>query len=689
MTPSTSPATAAYGALAGIQAIAAYAAIEILLDGPFTIEAGQSVGASYSRTVFLYVLLYLVLGALAGALAGFGLGRRGVPRYQVAPFISAVLILVFLANGWLWGYSPGTSAYLALLPGYALWLFCGLLFDEEDKARTVAGSPWPAAIVTLAPVSIAFALMAGSSAWLRHAVAGGIYILVLAISLLARRRRWLAAIALGKPQAALTIAVLLASFGTLHMVATPNTVTAAGQGSASGRPNIVLITLDTTRADHLSLYGYKRRTSPHLDAFASAATLYRHAYANGDMTLASHASMFTGLFPTEHGAHYDGDFRYAIAPEVPTLAELLHKAGYRTFASVANTALLDPNYGFARGFDRYVMPRRLAVVSPLAAYQLRMGLYKLTLPWLWTEAMRRFVDAREIAAEAERLVMGADGDPFFLFVNFMESHRPWIAADEYRARFSSYDQSFDEMKIRSFCFNVTAGKHTVSATELARMHAAYDGSIAYLDSVAGELIERFRRRPWYNDSLVIVTADHGELFGENGLIEHGNSVNRGLTSIPMIVKFPGQTASSEVQSPVSQVDLFSTIGVAAGIAMPGARRGVDLAVGDPGEERSLIIESYPSVVFTKLNPNMDRVERALVKGRWKMITSTRGRCELYDMVSDPEESKNVWSAHPEIAGELEGRLRKWAAASNRHPPAKHVPQDPELLRRLRTLGYIQ
>ena len=135
------------------------------------------------------------------------------------------------------------------------------------------------------------------------------------------------------------------------LAAVDEPVAAQQRARPSDRPNIVLISLDTTRADHLSVYGYTRRTTPRLEAFAARATRYRRAYANGDMTLSTHASLSTGLYPTLHGAYLDNEQRWAIAATVPTLAELLRKAGYRNYGAVANPGFLDPVYGFARGFD--------------------------------------------------------------------------------------------------------------------------------------------------------------------------------------------------------------------------------------------------------------------------------------------------------------------------------------------------
>ena len=150
------------------------------------------------------------------------------------------------------------------------------------------------------------------------------------------------------------------------------------------------------------------------------------------------------------------------------------------------------------------------------------------------------------------------------------------------------------MAVRSFFPEVVAGRRAVTASEKAKLGAAYDGSVAYLDDVVGGLLERFAAEPWYDQSLIIITADHGEQLGEKNQLDHGNGVDHGATSIPMIVKFPGQTTGRDVQSPVSQVDVFSTIVAAAGVAVPSPRPGVDLGAGDPGEERTLIIESFPN-----------------------------------------------------------------------------------------------
>ena len=648
------------------------------------------IGPGYTAAVLTYVGIYALLGALLGALVGFAMARMALPRQHLMPSLSALLVAAFVGNAWLWGYGPGTSLFLIALPAFAVWLACGPLFAAEDAARTFVGSAWPAAVVTLIPVSVSLGYYEpGPDVRVRYAISLGVILMVAVLSWLARRRPAVTALASGRAQAMLTLAVLAVSGTALLMRPTP-AVDATQPAPALGRPSIVLITLDTTRADHLSLYGYTRRTSPQLKAFASGATLYRHAYATGDMTLATHASMFTGLYPAQHGAHYRSDLPATpIASAVPTFPELLRKQGYRTMASVANTVLLDPVWGFARGFDRYVMPNPHPVVSFATPYFLRTGLYKLTLPWLWTEAMRRFLRGDQIATQGENLLAQTQQGPFFLFLNFMESHRPWISSGEFRTRYPGYDQSFDELSIRSFQDSVLNGTRTVSTDESAKMQAAYDGSIAYLDDVVGGLLRRMKTQPWYTNSLIIVTADHGELFGERNLLTHGNSIAGGVTSIPMIVKFPGQSAAREVASPVSQIDVFATIAAAAGIT-PAAQFGLDLAAGDPDSERILVMESYPLSGLPAGDPRKGRMERALVKGRWKVIQARSGQRELYDLWSDPRELTNLFTRQSDVALDLDGRLREWVTSVKAPSgPATSSSEQDEAIRRLKTLGYIQ
>jgi arylsulfatase A-like enzyme len=680
------------GLLAGIHVAATYGALEMFLTGPLysLVVPDRLIGFWFTRAVFTYAALCIVFGAMAGAVIGIVLGRIGKKAFHLNYALAAMLTIAFSVNTLHWTKELVDSPFLVLAIPIAIWLLAGLVSDRENRARSFLASPWAITIILLAPVWLSRELMIGSGLTARLAASGGVVMAVLLLALLSRTRSFVAVLASWRLQLGLTVAVYLASFFLLQVFSAQSVLADSPVEQRANRPNVVLISLDTTRADHLSLYGYSRRTTPKLEAFAAGATLYRYAYANGDMTLPSHASMFTGLYPTQHGAHADHSLYNAISDQVPTLSELLRKAGYRNYAVVANFIFLDPRYGFARGFDTFFMPRPLPVVSNSATYLLRTGIYSLTIPWLWTDAMRRFFTADEIAAAGEKLLAGAGDKPFFLFLNFMEPHRPLAAPAHFRKMFPNYDQGFDELEIRSFEHDVYRELHTVTPGEMAKMQSAYDGGIAYMDDAAGRLLERLKEQPWYDASLIIVTSDHGELFGEKHMIDHGNSVDHGITGIPMVIKFPYQKGGPVVQSPVSQVDVFTTIAAIAGAAVPPKCAGVNLAAGDPGEDRAIILESYPAGTYMNLHKKMNRMERAIVRGRWKMIRSNRGRRELYDMANDPKETKNLWNTRNEVARELDGLMRDWVATGGGQMPlSKSGPSDPEMIQRLKSLGYAQ
>ena len=190
------------------------------------------------------------------------------------------------------------------------------------------------------------------------------------------------------------------------------------------------MTLDTTRADRMSVYGHPHRTTPRLEAFAARATRYRHAYANGDLTLSSHGSLFTGLYPTLHGAHVDTNAALGHCRDGAHSGRTAPEGRLPELRVGGESRLPGPDLWIRtrvrRVEDASPACRRVADGQP--PYLLRRGVYKLTLPWLWTEAMRLFAPASEVASAGETMVADADGRPFFLFLNFMEPHRPWVSS---------------------------------------------------------------------------------------------------------------------------------------------------------------------------------------------------------------------------------------------------------------------
>ncbi len=687
----TSPATVSGGILTGLTMAGAYAALEMLLTGPLNalIHPERMIGSWYLGAVCLYFFLYLLGGAFVGAIAGLALRFAKRPAHHGSLILSVILMVLFAVNSLTWQSAISHSPFLLVVFPAVVWVAAGLLRERGDPSRAIAASPWFTAVLLLGPVWLSRVLLLGEPLIVRMLASASLVAALFLTAVAARRKPGVLRVCGLRPQGVLTALVFGASYLMLDgMQDSP--VTAMGQPAATNRPNLILISLDTTRADHLSVYGYARKTSPNLERFASRATLYRRAYSNGDFTLPSHASMLTGRFPSEHGAVGDMNGFHPISASVATLPELLKRRGYFTSAVVANHAFLTPAFGFHRGFDRMNVLQPIPVVASDSGYQLRAGLCALTLPWLWTDAIRPYAYSDDVAARGEAEIGRANGRPFFLFLNLMDSHRPWVSRGRFRNMFPNYDQRAIRLDTREGFRDILRGTRLVSAKERDKMHAAYDGGIRYMDDALGRLLRRLSESPWFDDSLIVITADHGDLFGRNQLIDHGNSLDQGATRIPFIVKFPGQNLGRVVESPVSLVDVFSTIARAGGVQSNVRDAGVNLAEGDPGSERTIVLESYPVRHFAKENPRLTRMERAIVRGRWKLIESNRGRRDLFDIAADPAETKNLWSTRMDVAWELHRRLREWTVAANSmRPPSTQSTPDPKRRLNLKALGYAQ
>jgi arylsulfatase A-like enzyme len=290
-----------------------------------------------------------------------------------------------------------------------------------------------------------------------------------------------------------------------------------------GRPDVVLIVLDTVRADHLTPYGYARETTPQLAAFARDAVVYRNAIAPDTWTASSHASLFTGLMPSTHGVRYVGAEHsesgvHALAADVPVLAERLREAGWKTAAFVGNDGFLDPVFGLARGFERYQRKDMLPAAN----------LVSTVVPWL----KRR------------------EGRPVFLFLNVMDAHEPYAAPPPYDRMFPGRGDGLPAKPVPG---------QTPDAATTAHWISQYDGELRYVDDRLAELFAALRETGRYDGALVVVTADHGELFGEHGRWGHGGAPVRELVHVPLIVKYPGNARRGVEARPVSLADVPATI----------------------------------------------------------------------------------------------------------------------------------
>jgi arylsulfatase A-like enzyme len=407
-------------------------------------------------------------------------------------------------------------------------------------------------------------------------------------------------------------------------------------------PNVLLLVIDTERADHLSSYGYERRTTPNLDRLASEGVLFEHAHSPSSWTLPSHASIMTGQAPHDH--HAGDPMRPFLDRRYPTLAEALRDAGYMTGGFVANTFWAGRQEGIDRGFIRYedhMSTFNDAVFKPVLA---RKFAWELAPKFGWTK-----LAARPRAEDVNRHLLDwldhIGKHPFFAFVNYMDVHTPYHVPEPYLTMFSTH--------------NATAGSVELAPTsDLAaeRLRSrirdlidGYDGSLVYLDQQIDALLAALKQRGLASNTLVIVTADHGESFGEHDFVSHGNSVYLVQTHVPLIMRFPGHLPAGIRDSrALSLTRLADTILALTNQHHPGftgapfmTRGGSPIASPEP----TVLTEVARRRSVPKAWPTSRGWMRALIDDRWQFLLTEDGHKELYDLTADPNESNDRAGDH--------------------------------------------
>jgi arylsulfatase A-like enzyme len=424
-----------------------------------------------------------------------------------------------------------------------------------------------------------------------------------------------------------------------------------------GAPDVILVSLDTTRADHMSTYGYERDTSPNLTALARDALNFTHARSPAEWTVPGHASMLTGLYPSRHGAHYAGTFQggpqiygrrrvFPLPEDRVTMAEVLRDRGYRTGAFVANFANLYRGFGMAQGFDHYddapgVM---LKPVPHVVRFVQRFSPSFMKRP---------FRSAHEIVTTAlDWLDAGPRDRPAFLFLNLLEPHQ-WILPPPPYDRWARAQPDFARL-INKGIYTHKIPTH-LSPSEQAFVTALYDGQIAFMDAAIGELRAALEARGRYENAVLVVTADHGELLGEHDEMGHGGRMMyEGLLHIPMVVKLPGaRRPRGAIDDPVQLVDLLPTVLAVVGAPIPPGVQGEQL----PSVRHEIIAEEHINPEFVAhYGAVYDRAIRVLYDGPWKLIETSKGDRMLFDLAHDPGEANNLVAREPERAAELARRL---------------------------------
>jgi arylsulfatase A-like enzyme len=499
-------------------------------------------------------------------------------------------------------------------------------------------------------------------------------------------RRWGSYVPKAARRPGLVVSLAVASLLAVYWAYGPRRPLDQGiGGTMSARsPNVVLIILDTVRADHMSVYGYEAPTTPGLAQLAGAATLYSRAIAASDMTLASHGSIFTGLYSRSHGARYH-------LPASPMGAPLA------TAGVVANHAYVGRGMNLNQGFQYYDDRRGMPLLTPAQSLFVRQLVFEpLRLLMPPSASDKSFRTAEEINKEAfsllDRLV--ATESPFFLFVNYMDAHWPYAPPSPYDSLTPASHESLRTDEYYALLRDVLTGQKKVTDELRQRLVSDYDGALAYLDNQVMRLIDQLKERDSYRNTLIIITSDHGEAFGRRDLIGHGVSLYQDQVHVPLLVKWPDSESGNAVHEVVSHVDLFPTVVDLLDRDVPHPLAGVSLLELMSSTGRRVISESYPNGTHASWHERHDRLERSLFADGFKLVTSSRGKRELYALGQDPDEYHDLFDREPEQASVLESLLDDWIADNEEYLNAEfgsngQLELDKETVDRLRALGYIQ
>lgn len=459
----------------------------------------------------------------------------------------------------------------------------------------------------------------------------------------------------------------------------PNSVFCSAK---NGGANIVLITIDTLRADHLSSYGYERETSPHIDTIAEKGFIFKNTIAPSSWTSPSMVSLFTSVYPISHGVVHgfvkDKKIvnQEVFSDQLVTLTEMLQSQGYTTFGVASNLHLCE-DFGFARGFDYF----KCLSFHPAPSVNKTLD--------SWEEKIKQ-------------------ADKFFLWLHYFDPHHyyrpraPWITeytSIELTQKLKLYKKPTKELW--SLIPQFQEDPQTLS-----NLIALYDSEINFVDSHIEEVIKKY---DFDKDVLLVITSDHGEAFLDHGMIDHGYSLYGETVNVPLIVKLPHQQKGKTVDQPVSLLDVMPTILTVLDIPYPEQIRGEPLLTQDG--QVSVLPDRFLYSELEKGNRDM----KAIFSKEWKYIHNCKGVIEkfydwvkyilmdegrskfsytgqaegLYNRKLDPQEQVNLIGDEGSLRGKLNEQLLHWINAAERYPPSQiEVTPTQEIQEKLKALGYI-
>ncbi len=412
-------------------------------------------------------------------------------------------------------------------------------------------------------------------------------------------------------------------------------VFASATPPANDPPNVLLITIDTVRADHVGCYGYQLIETPNLDALAAGGARFANAYTPVPITLPAHSVILTGTYPMRTGMHdFSGN---RLNASQPTLATLLHERGYTTGA-VMGSAVLDSRFGLNRGFDFYYDHFDFSRLDERNIdAMMRPGNEVVNHALSWLEVNRR--------------------KPFLLWVHLYDAHHPYNPPSPYREKYRTH---------------------------------LYDGGIAFVDAQVGRLVASLKAKGIYDRTLIVVAGDHGEGLGEHGEKTHGFFIYDTTLHVPLIFKLPADAGKQKpvVSESANLADLLPTILDVLGAGKPKELQGRTLVEAMKGKTAGAPVENYAETYLPRIHFNWSEL-RGVRFRQYHFIDAPRP--ELYDLSADPHELKNLYSLQRAVSNEMRKRLGQLIAQytpAAGEKTAESTGLDPALMERLKSLGYV-
>lgn len=445
-------------------------------------------------------------------------------------------------------------------------------------------------------------------------------------------------------------------------------------------PDVVFVVMDTTRADHLSVYGYSRPTTPGLAWLARDGVVYENAMSPASWTPPGHASLLTGLLPAEHGT--DGDFT-TFDPPGPCLPELLQEQEYSTCA-IVNNPFMDPSFGWDRGFDKY----RITWKKPRISLSQIIWLFqRIHEDWPWFGSTARTLQA------AKRWWLTHDKAPRFLFLNLIDPHSPYGEPHRFKNAFlDETTRNAGDIPNDSEVYD--AGVVRAEGKPLERVIARYDGDILYMDFCLESFFRWLEIREELDQTLVICTSDHGERLGERGLLGHQLGLDQSLLQVPLIVRYPPKIPAGRRTKLVLTHGIFSTLLEILGMNPPSAQPQIALPLDDQQLAVTVAQMRHQENYLRNLKDIASEFDPSpfagdwfsVYDGEWKLIRSTSGSLYLFNIQNDPSETSDLSRLHTDEIERLSSYL-DGLPAFDRGKNLKDMSK--EVVELLKSLGYIR